>query len=184
MPGRRGYTIVEATVAIALISFSSSAAIIQLKNSLRTVDADVAAATVASQLKYAREIAVHSRCRVQVEFINPGTIRITKFEANETPVVITTTAIPSTISFALPAGIVDTPEGYGNAMPVNFGRGSGGNFQPDGIFTNSDGIVTSGTVFTLGPGGNDTARAVTLAGSNGRVRQYQIRNNTWIEKTH
>jgi len=181
MSRNAGYSLIEAIFVVALVTFGSSAALVQLQSSVKAIDADVASATVVSQMKYARQVAINSRYSVLVEFISPATIRLTQFGAGGSSTVISNVTLPTGITFGLASGLGDTPEGYGNASAVHFNGATSGTFLADGVFVNNAGIVVSGTVFTIGSG-TGSARAVTLSGPNGRLKQYYVRNNAWTEK--
>ena len=89
--------------------------------------------------------------------------------------------LPTGFTFAVPTGVADTPEAFGNTQAVNFNLGTSGTFQGDGTFVNTSAIVMNGTVFTMGSGVG-TARAVTLTGASGRLKQYYTQGATWVER--
>jgi prepilin-type N-terminal cleavage/methylation domain-containing protein len=178
----RGFTLIEVAVATSLMVVATSVGIVQLKNSVAAADANTAGITVATQLRYAREIAANQRRNVSIEFNDPGTIVISRHEVDGTLTAVATTTLPSGFSFGLPAADVgDTPDGYGADTPVDFNGDSGGTFGADGTFVNDSGVVLSGTVFTIGAT-DGSARAIALSGANGRTKQYYIRDGEWIEK--
>ena len=66
---------------------------------------------------------------------------------------------------------------FGNTAAVYIGNTSGGppimQFNPTGTFTDNTGTaILNGSVFLGIPGQASTARAVTIMGGTGRVRQY------------
>jgi len=177
-----GFTVIEVSFVAFLTVVGSSVAVIQLKNSVRTLDANTAAMTVTSQLRYARDIAVNQRRNVDVEFTET-TIVVRRHETDDTLTVISTTSLPTGYEFGLPADMGDTPDGYGNDSAVSFNGGNTGTFLADGTFVNgSTGIVMSGTVFTIGST-IGSARAITLSGTTGRTKKYIIRGGAWVEAT-
>jgi prepilin-type N-terminal cleavage/methylation domain-containing protein len=178
----RGFTLLEVSMVMSLALVAAGIGIVQIKNSLTAVDANTAGTTVVNQLRYAREIAVNQRRNVNITFNAPGTIVIERQEPDNTLTTIETVTLPTGFSYALPtASVGDTPDGYSADMPVDFSDGNSGTFLADGTFVDSSGIVLSGTVFTRGST-DGTARAVTLSGTNGITKQYNIRNGAWIEK--
>jgi len=178
----RGFTILEVSMVTSLALVAAGVGIVQIKNSLTSVDANTSGTTVVNQLRYAREIAVNQRRNVNITFNNPNTIVIERQEPDATLTTIETKALPAGFSFALPAASIgDTPDGYGGNLPIDFSDGNNGTFLADGTFVNASGVVLSGTVFTRGSS-DGTSRAVTLSGTNGIIRQYYIRNGAWIEK--
>jgi prepilin-type N-terminal cleavage/methylation domain-containing protein len=71
-----GFTLIEVSMVTALTLIAASVGVVQLKNSVTAVDANTAGLAVASQLRYAREIAVNQRRNVVIQFIDPSTIII------------------------------------------------------------------------------------------------------------
>jgi hypothetical protein len=93
--------------------------------------------------------------------------------------VMADVTLPSGYAFGLPQSVGDTPDAFGNAAPVYFNNNTAGTFLGDGTFVDSSNVLLSGTVFTIGSG-NGSARAVTLAGATGRIKQYYLQGTTWI----
>lgn len=163
-----------------LVMIISAVAVIRMKESITLLDADKAANQVAEEIRYARQIALDDRRNVLIEFISPNRIKVTR-QDSPTPTVLYNQTLPSGYQFGLPSGIGDTPDGYGNASAVNFNTANSGTFLGDGSFTDGLGIVLNGTVFTI-YSGNNTSRAVTLAGASGRLRTYGITGSTWQQR--
>jgi type II secretory pathway pseudopilin PulG len=178
-----GYSLIEVLTVVALTMIGSSAAVVQMKSSRTSLEANVAASAVIDQLKLARESAINERRNVRVEFISPSTIQVSRIENDKSTTVLSTATLPAGYTFGLPAGItLDTQDGYGNATPVYFKGANRGLFLGNGSLTNDAGIVISGSVFTIGSGGDATARAVTISGANGRTKQYYIQGSGWVER--
>jgi type II secretory pathway pseudopilin PulG len=169
----------EVLVVVGCIVIASTVAMVQMRQSMAIVDADKAANTVASQIRYARQIAVDQRRTVLLEFVEPNEIKVTRQGDDEA--VMSDVFLPTGFRFALPADAVDTPENYGAGAAVYFNAGTSGTFLGDGTFVDASGVILNGTVFTLGSG-NNTARAVTLTGASGRTKQYQMVAEEWAAK--
>jgi prepilin-type N-terminal cleavage/methylation domain-containing protein len=177
-----GFTLVEVAIVTSLMLIAASVGVVQLRSSLSSVDANTAGLAVATQLRYAREIAVNQRRNVTIEFDEPDTIVIRRREVDDTLTTVATASLPAGFTFGLPASAVgDTPEGYGADAAIDFNSATGGTFGADGTFMSDAGVVLSGTVFTIGAS-DGTARATTLSGANGRTKQYYIRDGAWTEK--
>jgi prepilin-type N-terminal cleavage/methylation domain-containing protein len=110
--------------------------------------------------------------------------------------------------FALYPGLPDTPMGFGNSTAINFAPASGGSAGLAVMFSTSGELVgtTAGSgfntvgnsnpvnasIFTCAPvsatsptcatGKSNTARAVTVFGSTGRVRAYSWTGTSWQEE--
>jgi Tfp pilus assembly protein FimT len=167
-------------VVVAVIMVGATVGVVQIRASLNIVDADRAINLVASQLRYARQVAVDQRRNVLVEFVDTTQIRITRQDGGGVTTVLSDETLPGGFTFSMPEEVVDTPEGYGNDTPVYFNTETSGTFLADGIFVNTAGIVTNGTVFTMGSSTN-TARAATLTGASGRSRIYRFDGEAWVE---
>ena len=165
----------------ALIMVVAAIGLVQLRTSIIILDADKAVNLVASQLTYAREIAVDQRRNVLVEFIGSNEIRITRHDGGGENTVMSDVFLPAGFTFSLPLDAGDTPDGYGCENPVYFNEATSGTFQGDGSFVNNDGVVMSGSVFTMN-GADVTARALTLTGASGRVRTYRYEGVAWSER--
>lgn len=177
-----GFTLIEICFVTGLMMIATAVAVVHMKQSMAILDADKASNLVVAQIRYARGAAVDGRRDVELGFAGSNRITVTRQENGGGTTVLADVTLPSGYTFGLPSGVADTPEGYGNGQPVSIGLATNGTFLGDGTFVNAPGIVTNGTVFTIGGGGNGSARAVTVAGASGRVRQYYINGNTWIDR--
>lgn len=182
MGSQKGFSLVEALAVVALVVIAAGVSMVQMRSSIAIVDADRAVNLVSAQLRYARQVAVDQRRNVLVEFIDTTEIRITRQDGGGATTVLSNVFLPAGFTFAKPTGVADTPDGYGNATPVFFNLSNRGTFLADGIFVNDAGIVTNGTVFTMGAG-TGTARAVTLTGASGRNMIYWLEGSVWSERT-
>jgi prepilin-type N-terminal cleavage/methylation domain-containing protein len=174
-----GFTLLEIMVVMALTGIVSSVAMIQMKATTAMLDADQASNLVISQLNYGRQLAVDQRRNVLVGFLHGNEIQVIRDEIGGGTTVLADVTLPSGYTFGLPSGIGDTPSGYGNGAAVYFNAGTSGTFLGDGTFVNSTNTLLNGSVFTIG-GNNTSARAVTLSGSSGTVKQYIIQGNAWV----
>jgi prepilin-type N-terminal cleavage/methylation domain-containing protein len=179
--GVRGFSLIEALIAMAIILIGASVAVVQLRSSMAVIDADKAINLVSTQLRYARQIAVDQRRNVLVEFLGNDQLRISRIEPDATTTVVADVNLPSGFGFGKPTGIGDTPDAFGDAAPVYFNMNTSGIFQADGAFVDNAGLPANGTVFTM-QSSNGSARALTLTGSTGRTRVYWLQGTTWTEK--
>ena len=177
----RGFSLLEVLTVVALTAIVSTVAVIQMRQSIATLDADRAMNAVVAQIRYARQIAVDQRRDVDISFTGSNEIILTRQDGGGGSTVMADETLPSGYTFGLPTGVSDTPEGYGNTQPVSFNLDTSGTFLGDGTCVNSGGIVINGTVFTIGSG-NGSARAVTLTGASGRLKQYWVQGTSWTER--
>jgi hypothetical protein len=81
--------------------------------------------------------------------------------------------------------VPDTPMAFGNCAAVCLENLVGGpptmKFTPSGTFIDAGNTLVNGTIFLGTPGNPMTARAVTILGATGRIRQYHWNGTTWQE---
>jgi type II secretory pathway pseudopilin PulG len=176
-----GFSLIETMMVIALVMIGSSVALVQMRQSVATLDADRAAKVVVSQMQYARQVAVNQRRDVILAFTEPNQITVTRLDGGGDSTELADVTLPPGYTFGLPDGIGDTPDGYGNTEPVNFNLETSARFLGDGTLVTPGGIVVNGTVFTIGSG-NGSARAITLTGASGRTKHYYIQGSSWVER--
>jgi len=177
----KGFSLVEVTVVVGLIMIGSAVAVVQMRQSVAAIDADKASNMAIAELRYARQVAVDERRTVNVAFVGSNGITVTRQNGGGSTTLLDSVTLPSGYTFGLPTGVDDTPEAFGNTQPVSFNLGTTGSFLGDGIFVSGAGIVMNGTVFTIGSG-NGSARAVTLTGASGRMKQYYVQETKWVER--
>jgi hypothetical protein len=117
---------------------------------------------------------------IKVVFTNPGSIQTFHMEGtNAVPLSSMILALSGPQYMAPPAGVPDTPDGFGLGPGVVFQDGlTTIYFLADGSVTDSNGIPVSGTVF-LGMTGRPAVRAVTVLGPSGRVQSYRWDGRAW-----
>jgi prepilin-type N-terminal cleavage/methylation domain-containing protein len=175
-----GFTLLEAMIVVALVSIGTVVSLIQMKSSMAVLDADKAANLVSGQLRYAREVAVDQRRNVTVDFVGTNRITITRADSSGAT-LLSDVYLPTGYTYQLPSSPSDTPEGYapGTPAPVYFNGGTSGVFLGDGTLVNGAGTLINGTVFTRGSN-NGSARALTLSGASGRLKQYYLQGSVWV----
>ena len=87
--------------------------------------------------------------------------------------------------FTSSPAVPDTPMGFGTGAAIYFENISGGPptmmFNTSGAFIDGNNNYVNGTAF-LGLSGNPlSARAITILGATGRVREYHWNGSQWQE---
>jgi type II secretory pathway pseudopilin PulG len=189
----RGFTLLESLVVIGIMMVLVVIAIAGSMGSMQNYQANAALDTVTSQLRVAREISITQRRWVQITFDQVGqTISYQVLpppgtNVTELPGPVITVPLPPKTAFMLEPGVPDTPMGFGNLAPIYIANVSGGvagmAFTPTGMFSDSTyNNPISGTIFVGIAGQPNSARAVTILGSTGRIRPYTyIGANKWLE---
>jgi prepilin-type N-terminal cleavage/methylation domain-containing protein len=180
-----GFSLIELVVAVAVIGVIAGMAIIGMNAILPTYRANQAMNQVFSQLRGARELAISQRRNVQVQFIGTNSIQLTEIETAGANVVFPPISWEGGAVYFRFAAIPDTPMGFGTCAAVCLENINGGPptmlFTPSGTFIDGGNTLVDGTIF-LGIAGNPmSARAVTVLGATGRVRQYHWNGTTWEE---
>lgn len=189
---QRGFTLLETILTIAIMFTLAAIAIMQSFGRSQSYEANTAMDTLVAQLRVARELAITQRADVQVSFVSSGATQQVQYQVlaqpntNEVNGPVIATNLPSQTAFMLTAGLPDTPMAFGNSAAIYIGNVSGGppvmEFTSTGQFTDSTGFNTlNGTLFIGVPNQTNTARAVTIMGGTGRVRQYSWTGTQWIE---
>ena len=182
--GERGYSMVELTVVAILLMIISAMAIVQIHPALQQQQASSAMIEVASELRQAREMAITQRRQIQVQFIAPNQIVLTRLNIN--PGVVGNTFFNPPMQYWQTAGKGDTPDGFGATGAIVFGGIVGGPptmmFQSDGTFVNTLGVPINGTIFIGDKVDPSSARAVTVLGATGRIKMYKNNANAWVQE--
>jgi prepilin-type N-terminal cleavage/methylation domain-containing protein len=196
----RGFSMIEVSVVIMLILIISAMAIFALQPSLQDAKYDNAMREVIDQLRQAREYAIANRRYVQVTFPTvviagqPTQYQVVTTVRNAPPLgPAGVDAVLSTVPIQIPAqyflfpGAPDTPDGFGNASPIEFeglnpGPILGMMFQSDGELIDGGTFQPiNGTVFIGFPNQPTASRAVTVLGATGRVRGWKYTGAAWFQ---
>jgi prepilin-type N-terminal cleavage/methylation domain-containing protein len=193
----RGFSMLELTVVISILLILSAMAIFQLQPALQAEHANAALREVLDEMRTARELAISNRRWVAITF--PVVVHVGVTE-NRVQVVIKNTlttgagadqALPPVpierpIAFYVyPAPVTDTPDGFGNGSPIEFGGVANG--PVGGMLFDSNGEMVNGTTYLpingsvfLGTAGQaSSVRAVTVMGTSGRVRGWSWTGAAW-----
>jgi Tfp pilus assembly protein FimT len=195
----RGISLVEMMIVVAIAMTIAGMIVVHLTPTLQTFRSNSAASQVVDVFRQAREYAITYRRYVQITFPNYSAngpnnqIAITVKNSltppfNQADVLLTTVSLSGTVTFQVITGIPDSPDAFGNATAVNFAGVDGGPptgmfFQADGTFVNLTGNFVNGSVFLGQNKTGSTARAVTVLGTTGRIRAYNINGagTGWFE---
>jgi len=139
------------------------------------------------QLRSARERAISHRREVQVQFGGTNQLTVTELWLVGTAPPATTVSFEGGAQYIVFSTIPDLPApfNFGNTAAVYFGGVSGGppvmKFSTTGSFIDGGNTLVNGTVFMGIPGKPSTARAISVLGATGRVREYHWDGTQWQE---
>jgi type II secretory pathway pseudopilin PulG len=180
-----GFSLVEGIVVVSIITIVVGMSILGLANILPSAKANAATSQVVSLLREARQRAISHRCDIQIQFVGTNQLTVSEIWLAGAPPPPVTYSWEGNAQYLVFPGVPDTPMLFGNAAAVYFEGQAGGpaimKFTSTGAFIDGGNSFVNGTVF-LGINGNvGTARAVTILGATGRVRQYHWDGARWLE---
>jgi prepilin-type N-terminal cleavage/methylation domain-containing protein len=186
-----GYSLLELIFVLGIMGVLTGIAVVQIENSRSAARGDAAMRVVLSQMNRARELAITQRHFMRVVFdTTANEVLVIREDTTATVTVLSTLPFEGGAGFSLVAGLPDTPDAFGDTAATWFTSSAGtfsstaGNtnvakFTPDGTLVDWNGHTANGSVFVAVPGQAETARAVTILGSTGRVRGFRWDGHTW-----
>src|SRR5882672_3984673 len=167
-----GYSVVELMFVVGIMGVLMAIAVVQIGSSRSGLNGDGAMRIVLAQMNQAREQAITQRRNMRLTFTGGSLVSIIREEVPG-PVLTTISSVSfeGRLQFVTVAGLPDTP--------VAFGAATEKKFAPDGTLVDQDGLTLNGTVFVALPNDRQSARAVTIFGSTGRVRGFRWDGGSW-----
>jgi Tfp pilus assembly protein FimT len=179
-----GFSFVELIVVVALITTISGAAIFGVQTALVSIRGASGGNRLIAELRNAREWALAQRRSVEVQFVGSNEIRLIRQDLPTGTTTLTTVFFEQGVQLQRFEGMPDTPDqlpGAGaNGTAVDFGGAASLTFISDGTFVDETGTPVSGTIFVGRPNEPTSARAVTVFGGTGRVREYRWDGSQWV----
>jgi len=184
---QRGFSLLEILTGLAIISVVLAMGMLNYSTILPNFKANSAMDQLLYQLRSARERAISHRREVQVQFGGTNQFTVTELWLVGTAPPATTVSFEGGAQYIVFSTIPDLPApfNFGNTAPVYFGGVSGGppimKFSTTGSFIDGGNTLVNGTVFMGLPGKPSTARAISILGATGRVREYHWDGTQWQE---
>jgi Tfp pilus assembly protein FimT len=175
----RGYSLIETLVVASLAFILMGMAVVQIRTSRATINADNAMRLVMGELSRARDMAIAQRRNIQVTFHGANELRLTRLEIPTGSTTLRRATMEGNITFALPSGTPDTTDAFGAGSALDFDGNGSVIFNSDGMLVDSSGTIINGTVFLAAPNDQYATRAITILGSTGRVRGFRRLNTVW-----
>jgi prepilin-type N-terminal cleavage/methylation domain-containing protein len=192
-PRMRGFTLLEAMVAVAILLIAAAIGFSTLAPAMRDARVSGAYNQVLEEMRQCRALAVQNRKTYLLTFNPPGLpagrdgMQINQMNAGaigaiyqEVPVLL-----PSDVHFQTIAGIptanANTPDNLGAGSPaIQFDIGvTGGTlnqiyFFPDGSARDTNNNINNGIVYIARDSDLYSSRAITLFGAAGRIRGWRL----------
>jgi prepilin-type N-terminal cleavage/methylation domain-containing protein len=184
---QRGFSLLEILTGLAIISIVLAMGMLNYSTILPNYKANSAMDQLLYQLRSARERAISHRREVQVQFGGTNQLTVTELWLVGTAPPATTVSFEGGAQYIVFSTIPDLPApfNFGNTAAVYFGGVSGGppvmKFSTTGSFIDGGNTLVNGTVFMGIPGKPSTARAISVLGATGRVREYHWDGAQWQE---
>lgn len=195
----RGFSVIELLIVVVIGMVMAGVSIMALMPLYRQNHVDAGYDTTLSVIRTYRNQAITQSKRYIITFTAPGTITVqfwgTGVPVAPAPVTVATYTLPNDIQYQVQAGFpAAAPDSFGAGLvAIDFDQGMGlGSqnyimFMPDGSSQDTLGNYNSGVVYLTQTGSNvNTARAVSVFGTTGRVRGWRLDNvagsNTWTEQ--
>jgi prepilin-type N-terminal cleavage/methylation domain-containing protein len=182
---QKGFSLLEILTALAIISIIMGMAMLNYGNILPNYKANSAMDQLLYQLRSAREKAISHRIEVQIQFVGTNQIKMTEiWNVGAAPAPVTY-SFEGGAQYVLFSGVPDIPAPYnfGNSSAIYFEGASGGppimKFTTNGSFIDGGNTIVNGAVFLGIPGRPLTARAISVLGATGRVREYHWDGSSW-----
>jgi prepilin-type N-terminal cleavage/methylation domain-containing protein len=182
---QKGFSLLEILTALAIVSIVMGMAMLNYGNVLPNYKANSAMDQLLYQLRSAREKAISHRIEVQIQFVGTNQIRMTEiWNVGAAPAPVTY-SFEGGAQYVLFSGVPDIPAPYnfGKTSAIYFENLSGGppimKFTTNGSLIDGGNTLVNGTVFLGIPGRPLTARAISVLGATGRVREYHWDGSAW-----
>jgi type II secretory pathway pseudopilin PulG len=180
--GNAGFTLLETMMVVALVMVVSGIAIPVSRNMITRSKATSATMEVMTWFETARNRATAERRNFEMTFdATQRTITVQRVEWNnlsKTPIFVR--QLPDIVAFQQFSGAPDTPDLFGAAAAIEFDGPAPYMFTSEGMFVDSNGDPSNGTIFLGKPGQRDSGAAVTVFGATGLLRSWKLAGNQWV----
>jgi hypothetical protein len=175
-----GYSLVEASVVILVLLTIASFVLPGFNTMRRRMSGDAALNQTVAQLRRGRELAISQRRNIELRFADNRRIDLVRLEIPNGSTVLSSVILDGGVDFRLFDDMPDTPDSFGKGLAIDFGEAEQLTFLSDGTLVNEDGNPVNGSVFLGLADHAETARAVTIIGSTGRVRGERWTGKCWV----
>jgi prepilin-type N-terminal cleavage/methylation domain-containing protein len=177
-----GFSLPEVMITLCLVAVVAGMAVPISSAFLHQRKADSSVVATMTAVTTTRNRAVAERRNLQITFVDPDRIRISRVEVPDgalTPIQEFT--LENGMRFIQYDGVPDTPDAFGADSATDFSGALPIMFTSDGSLVDANGDVTNGSIFVGLPGQPDSARAVTIFGATGLTRAWKWRGTRWME---
>lgn len=189
----RGFSILELLVSVLVMGVMVAATLAEMQPTVQQFRANSGAAMVEGQMRLGRQTAIAQRRDIVLTFTGNNQLTLTvQSPVGGAATVLSNITLPPTVLFLQWVSNGDTPDAFGDALPVCFNytpppAGACSNplvvqFQSDGTLIDGNGNQLNGSIFMGVTNIPSTARAVTILGATGQVRMYHATGSGWVQQ--
>lgn len=177
-----GYSLVEVMIVVCLAAIVAGMAVPIASALLHQRKADSGVVAALTAVTAARDRAVAERRNIQLTFLDPNRIRLSRVEVpGGALTTVQEFTLDNGLQFLKFDGLPDTPDKFGAASATAFSGAPPVMFSSDGSLVDANGDVVNGSIFVGLPQQSGTARAVTVFGATGLTRAWKWRGSKWME---
>jgi prepilin-type N-terminal cleavage/methylation domain-containing protein len=176
---RNGFSLTEMAIVLMILSLVSGFALLNMNNLLPGMSANAAMKQTLAQLRSGRELAIAQRRDIEIKFLGTNQIQLLRYNVPNGATVLSTVTMQNNNRFQQFGGVPDTPDTFGNGAAISFSGLSPWIFLSDGTLVDSSSNPVNGTIFLGQANRPNTARAVTILGATGRIRDYTWTGTAW-----
>jgi prepilin-type N-terminal cleavage/methylation domain-containing protein len=187
LSSQAGFTLLEVLTVVGILGTLAAMALMVTPAFSRHARAEGGVAQVLDVMRSARDTAISQRRNVEVLFIGLNAIRTRRIDidaaGNQTgTTILRTVELENNVQFRLQPGVPNTPDAFGAmAGPLTFTLAGPWMFTSEGSFVGGTGDVANGSVFVSIANQPTSARAITVLGATGLVRQWTWNGRDWVE---
>lgn len=175
-----GFSLIEAIIVVMIMLTVLGFALLNVQGVLPGMAANTAMNQIVAQLRSGRELAIAQRRNIELKFLGTNQIQLLRYDVPNGTTVLSTITLEGKNQFQLFGSIPDTPDSFGNASAVSFSGPAAWIFLSNGTLVDSATNPVNGSIFVGQTNLSGTARAVTILGATGRIRNYTWTRNTWV----
>jgi prepilin-type N-terminal cleavage/methylation domain-containing protein len=174
-----GFTFVELLVTMAIAATVMGICVAWVPPMTEVMQADADLQVLKSQISLARDAAMNHRRSVELEFIPPNVLQVTRQNLPNGTTVLARVVLEHGTIYTKFSDSPDTPDGFGANGEINLSGAGRVFFTAEGTLTDVNGNPVNASVFIGQPGKRLTARSVTIFGPTARVRGYRWNGAAW-----
>ena len=187
---QRGFSLTELLIVVGVAILLAATGLPMMEAALTQGEADTALNVVMSKMRLARQLSVDLRRVHRVTALQPNRVRLERRDLEGSWDLVVEELLPGGFEFRIEPGLPSeeslTPDRMGADSAIDFKNSNQILFRPEGSATDDAREPANGVAYLAYPGKLETARAVTVFGSTGRIRGWRFARDAdsswrWME---